>query len=552
MSWRDDFASWDSTAQMTVVGLTLGSVALVGAWVGAHLWGLAHNAAVEHHPIRLALHLVRGDYPGAGAWVGATLIAMFVIALAVWTAIMLRSGGRKRGDEAARLAGGRADISVLLEAQVRAKAKRLGVSVDAFGLPIARTVRGGRWLYSSWEDVCINISGPRTGKTTCWVVPRILDAPGAVVATSNKRDIVDETRTTRERRGRVFTFDPQSIVGAPQEFWWNPLTYVTSAVKAQALTQVFVDATRDPNAQGNAFFDEAALDLVAGLLMAAATSRRPLTELHRWLNNQSDHEPVDLLRASGCEMLAQSVEGTMNLVYETRSGVYGGASQIMSFLLNDEAMRWVTPRAGLPEFDPASFVASTDTLYCLSQEGRGSAAPIVTALTVAVVEAALDHAKNQVRGRLAVPMLIELDEAANVCRWRELPDLYSHFGSRGICVDTVLQSYSQGQAVWGEAGIRKLWSAANVKVYGGGVSERDFLSQLSDLIGQHWTDSRSISYSPQGRSISTNTESQARPIATVADLAAMPAGRAWVLASGAKPSLARLVPFWERKHATAK
>ncbi|MEK8229329.1 TraG/TraD/VirD4 family protein [Oerskovia sp. M15] len=60
-----------------------------------------------------------------------------------------------------------------------------------------------------------------------------------------------------------------------------------------------------------------------------------------------------------------------------------------------------------------------------------------------------------------------LDEAANVCRWRELPNLYSHYGSRGIVLDTVLQSWSQGVEVWGESGMKKLWSASNVKVYGG-------------------------------------------------------------------------------------
>ena len=43
---------------------------------------------------------------------------------------------------------------------------------------------------------------------------------------------------------------------------------------------------------------------------------------------------------------------------------------------------------------------------------------------------------------------------------------YSHYGSRGICMMTILQSWSQGVEVWGRDGMRKLWSAANVKVYG--------------------------------------------------------------------------------------
>lgn len=47
-------------------------------------------------------------------------------------------------------------------------------------------------------------------------------------------------------------------------------------------------------------------------------------------------------------------------------------------------------------------------------------------------------------GRLATPLLGILDEAANVCRWKALPDQYSHYGSRGI----ILQSWSQGVEVW--------------------------------------------------------------------------------------------------------
>ena len=58
--------------------------------------------------------------------------------------------------------------------------------------------------------------------------------------------------------------------------------------------------------------------------------------------------------------------------------------------------------------------------------------------------------------------------------------MYSHFGSRGIVVDTLLQSWSQGTARWGDAGMKKLWSAANVAVYGGGVKEKEFLSLLSE------------------------------------------------------------------------
>nr|WP_258374267.1 TraG/TraD/VirD4 family protein [Curtobacterium sp. MCBD17_032] len=45
---------------------------------------------------------------------------------------------------------------------------------------------------------------------------------------------------------------------------------------------------------------------------------------------------------------------------------------------------------------------------------------------------------------MATPLLCILDEAANVCRWKDLPDLYSHYGSRGIPIMSIFQSWSQG------------------------------------------------------------------------------------------------------------
>jgi type IV secretory pathway TraG/TraD family ATPase VirD4 len=103
------------------------------------------------------------------------------------------------------------------------------------------------------------------------------------------------------------------------------------------------------------------------------------------------------------------------------------------------------------------------------------------------------YAAGQAGGRLAVPMLVVLDEAANVCRWKNLPDLYSHYGSRGIPILSLFQSWAQGRVVFGREGMRKLWSASNVKLYLGGVAEADFLHELSELVGDYDKTTASVS-----------------------------------------------------------
>ena len=398
----------------------------------------------------------------------------------------------------------------------------------------------------------IDIWGPRTGKTTSRAVPAILDAPGGVLVTSNKRDVVDATRDVRAKEGPVWVFDPQGIALEEPTWWWNPLSYVTDEVKAAQLAEHFASGSRDAGAQTDAFFDPAGQDLLAGLLLAAALDGRMITDVYTWLTRPTDEDPIDILRQHGFTLTADQVAGVVSAPEKQRGGVYGTAQQMASSLTNRQIAAWVTPIGSLnarPHFDPHEFVRGGGTLYSLSKEGKGTAGPLVTALTVAVVEAAEELAARSPGGRLSTPLLGVLDEAANVCRWRELPNLYSHYGSRGIVLMTILQSWSQGVDVWGESGMKKLWSASNIKVYGGGVSEDGFLESISKLIGDYDRLSSSVSTGRGGRGVSSQLHRER--ILDVADLGALPKGRAVVLASGSRPTLIRTQPWMTSPHADA-
>ncbi len=541
---------------LTIVAVV---VLVVGGITAAAHIAVAIGPSTEQlpaNPFDLAFGLARGSvrWPADAT---AVLVALAAVLLAAGGAgiagVLHWRGKRSRVDRAARHMGRGRDLAALRRKSASSEAARLGVATP--GLPIARALAGGEVLYQGWEDVAVDIWGPRVGKSTARAIPAILDAPGAVLATSNKRDLVDGTRGPRSATGDVWVFDPQQIVQEPPGWWWNPLSYVGDEVKAAILADVFASASRDPSARTDAYFEPAAQDLLASLLLAAASAGRSLTQVYLWLTDPTEDEPVGILREHDYPLLAAGLQEVVNAPEKQRAGVYGTAKQIAAFMTNRQAMRWVTPgadtarRAGNPwlsapgrrEFSPEEFVRGSGTLYSLSKEGRGTAGPLVTALTVAVTEAAEDYAKRSPRGRLPVPLVAVLDEAANVCRWRELPNLYSHYGSRGICIMTILQSWSQGVEVWGREGMRKLWSAANVKVYGGGVSEVEFLTELSQLIGDYDLSTRTVSNGKGGRSTSHATRRER--ILEVADLGALPRGRVVVFASGVPPTLARSLPW---------
>ena len=515
-------------------------------------------------PIQVALAVLRGDITWTTACTLVAVGQLAILLLLIGAVVAIRRWIRRRRtrvDSAARRMASRADLAHLGPKGIADSGRRLRPSLadvdrpdpDQLGVLIGTTVAGGMPLRQSWEDMAIDIWGPRTGKTTSRAIPAIVAAPGPTLVTSVKGDIVDATREVRAARGSVWAFDPQHILGAKQGMWWNPLRAVATITDARRLAEHFAAAEREPGVSRDAFFDPSSEELVANLLLAAAVSGRDILAAYRWAVSPRDDEPALLLRDRGFDLPADAVAGVVNMPDKTRGGIYAGAQKMLMCLTEPAVTRWVTPTRGwVLEFDPAAFVVSTDVLYLLSQGGPGSPAPLVAALTDAVLRAGELQARASAGRRLDPPLLSILDEAANICRLRQLPNLYSYYGSHGLPIITILQSYPQGVDVWGREGMRKLWSAANVRTYGGGVADPDWLEELSKLIGEHDVTTRSTSSSGSGwgnRSVSHSTRRQR--ILDVSDLHALPRGRMVVYASGAPPALARTAPWQDGPHAAA-
>jgi type IV secretory pathway TraG/TraD family ATPase VirD4 len=540
--------------------LVAGALALLALAAVAGEAAAQAGAALDHwhhrpplDPLALVVELADGRtrWPPASTPILIAAAAVCVLIAAPVALARLRRPATG-ADRAARLLGTGRSIHPVSVGNARATAKRFGIEQP--GLPIARGVAGGQALYATWEDMQCDIWGPRKGKSTGRAIPTLLAAPGAAFATSNKPDLYAATRSLREQHGQIWNFDPETIAAGEADWWWNPLSYATSDRRALELTDAFVGAYRDPDARPDPFFDPAGQELVSHLLRAAAIAERPITQAFLWSTRPNDDEPARILADHGLELAAASVLDHVHAPFEQRGGVFGTARQILSFLRDPDIARWVTTSGAAdrrPQLDLTAFVESGDTLYLHSKEGQGSSAGLVTALAMALCDAAEQLAKQSAGGRLQVPLVGVLDEAANICRWRQLPDLYSHYGSRGIPLLTLLQSWSQGAQVWGQTGMRKLWGASNVRVYGGGAAEHEFLSDLEKLIGEYnrLVSSPSTQRAPGGGSTSTSWQLTPTPILTVADLAALPRDRIIVMPSGALPVLAEPVYWWNTRQA---
>jgi len=564
----------EAAAPLLLLG-GLGSVALgVGnLWLASGFAAIAGIGVWAPHRAepRLLLDFLR-DGPAAVTTDGSSvpvfvsvLIAATLLETGVAITLLLITRRGSAGEDPSRSLLRRRQLADLTGPPALQRARKLRPTATQLGPEECglrlMTLDGGA-VYMSWEDVALVIMGPRSNKTSAIAVPTVLAAPGLVVATSNKADLWALTAGLRAQAGPVWTFDPQRIAHAEQTWWWDPLRSIADAEPAERIEAAarlsghFIGTIggerRDP------FFHAAADQVLTATFLGAALSGGSMREVVEWLQ-PGRRDAITALDQAGAHTEAADLEATLAGADVTTKGIYQTARTATKALTSERLMRWITPPGTWrdppsttepDELDLWDLLAAArsgrTTIYLLSKEGAGTAAPVITALVDRILEIAelLAQASG---GRLEPPVVAMLDEAANICPIRALPQLYSHYGSRGIQVLTMLQSYQQGVGVWGEQGMQALWSAATIKLVGAGVDDHSFLHKLSGLIGDHYVERVSTSVE-RGRT--SRQYAQARePIMPAAALRAITRDHAVLLSSGRRAGLGRLHPWYrERDH----
>ena len=428
------------------------------------------------------------------------------------------------------------------------------------GVPILR--HHGQTLYQSWEDFGLFIMGPRSNKTSAICVPAILSAKGPVVATSNKPDVWSLTAELRRNFGPVRSFDPLQVAYAPQEFYLDPPRWVRTEHPDRKIEHArrfighFTGGIKSE--RSDPFFANAAERVaVAALLAAAENPEGTLRDVLSYLAD-STNDAVAMLDAHGAHEDAADLEKTLESPEVTAGGIFETARTALDSLRSEGLLRWVSPPRtwrrppqdpdSIPEFDPWElFVPGPDgqvpTLYLLSKDAGSSAAALITALVDRIADLG-ERTASARGGRLDPPVQVVLDEAANICPLQHLPRYASHWGSRGLSTLTILQNYKQGTGVWGEAGMDALWSAATTKVVGAGVEDVSFLSNLSQLIGEHWVaQPTSVSVDRRGGG-SDQYSATKEPIFPVSRLRQLPKSEALLFTPGRPVIHGELLPWY--------
>ncbi|MFH8410403.1 type IV secretory system conjugative DNA transfer family protein [Streptomyces sp. NPDC018019] len=530
-----------------------GAVTLsVSTWAGAAAGALVTGEDPAPVPLSPAgLFQMATRWPAVWAHsptasvIGAGLLDILVIALVVWGLRLCFRWFRNPSDLATLY-----QVRELTPKQAARTATRLRASLKNTkpvevpardrGVLLGDHLPSGVELRGSDEDTYVAIMAPRAGKSTSLAIPVAEEAPAALLMTSNKADVYAATLASRSRTGQAWILDTQGVAQAERQMWWDMIAQAETLEGAERLASHFV--TQITSEQADPFWSQAAGDLLVGLFRAAWWEGGSVRDVMRWLADPKEKAPLRVLYEHE-PVLAEQVESSINIAEETQSGIYQNARTAVSALRDEKVLAWVTPDRYHPRFDPEHFATSKDTLYLLSKKG-GPASAVVAALADAVFTAGAE-AGERAGGRLPEPMRAVLDEAANICKIADLPDLYSHLGSRGITPFVILQSYRQGVKAWGEVGMDAMWSAATKKLIGVGIDDARFAGDVSTMVGAHFVGRGSYSKSKDGysRSVSEQREQVMDP----ADVRAMRKGTALLLATGMPVAQVRLRPWYAEK-----
>ncbi|MGV9679145.1 type IV secretory system conjugative DNA transfer family protein [Nocardia sp. NPDC003482] len=412
----------------------------------------------------------------------------------------------------------------------------------------------GKPVYASYEDFTTVIMGPRSNKTSAVAVPRILSAPGAVIATSNKPDLWVLTAALRRAVGPVYVFDPSPIAYVAQTWWWNILSGITTLLDARKVAEHLIEENRGGSSQNeDPFFAPTGKNLLSWALLAASLGGRTMRDVMDWVDTYSD-KPIDILHQHGNRRAGGAFAAVLDLPAETRGGVYGEAQTALASIQDETTLRWITPphtweqppSGAVTELDLWTLFAYDDgdapTLYLMTQEGTGSAGAVIAAMVAKIFELG-DLAASAHGGRLDPPLTLVLDECANICRIKRLPKLASHLGSKSLCVTAIFQSEAQIIATWGADDAAALWGASTVRILGAGLQDEVFLRKISALVGQYKPRERRRSHGPGGTTTS-NDRGSLEPIMPIEDISALKKRHALLIRQESKPVLIDLIPWY--------
>jgi len=405
---------------------------------------------------------------------------------------------------------------------------------------------GGRLIATEAQHSICVIGPAGTGKTTGFAIPALLEWDGPVIATSVKGDLLEHTITQRRSVGETYVFDPVGSTAEPSA-GWSPLQAAgdwQGALRMAAWLASTARAGERGGLQDSDFWYAVAQKLLAPLLFAAARTGATMADVMRWVDLQDEEEPLQALHQTREIDALQAFAASINREDRTRSSAYTTAETVLAAFADPGVLAATTRQ---PAIDPDRLLdGGNHTLYiCGPLHEQARLRPLFTALIEQTVARIYDRA-NRTSDRLDKPLLLVIDEAANIAPLPDLAQLASTARGVGIQLVTVWQDFAQIQARYGTFA-QTVINNHRAKVVLAGISDTPTLDYISRLIGDEAVTEESRSRSASGATSITEA-TRHRPLAPTAGLRRADGGTGVLVYGNLHPARLRLRPWYQLQH----
>jgi len=526
----------------------------IAAWVVAGRWPPVSVVSAAAIVIHLPSHLDdpraawprsgRDLLPGPVPLYACGLLLLLAAAGAGWIGWRAR---RRRPRPAGGARWARRQDLLPLRVRRPGHTSRLVLGRTRSGGPGGR--RGGVLLATEARHSLLVVGPTQSGKTSGLAVPALLEWRGPVIATSVKDDLAAATLAWRARHGPCWVFDPTRASGLQPLAGWSPLASCPDWSGAQRVAGWLVEATPARSGMADAaFWYAAAAKQLAPLLLAAQRGGMGMAEVVRWTNAGAFDEPSRLLELSGEGAAAAALAACESRDARILSSVATTLETVLA-PFEDPVVAASTASA---DIDLDALISTGGSLYlCGPSHEQHRVQGLFAALVSSAVAAAIVRVGNT-RRPLDPPLLVVLDEAANIAPIRDLDTLASTAAGMGVQLVTVCQDLAQLSARYGPDRSRTIANNHRAKLLLSGVSDLTTLDLLSGLAGETAVREHTVTHDLRDGRRTRSSAIALRRLAPTDELRRIPPGEGMLVYGHLPPIRVRLRPWFADRRLQAR
>lgn len=346
----------------------------------------------------------------------------------------------------------------------------------------------GNNIKLSYEKSLRIIGSMGSGKTFYILTPLINNHHSFAIITSSKVDILHLTNNNSKNN---YIFDPQELITEEHQlFYWDIIHDAKDYKLSELIAGTLIKSYQKTNSTTSQFFNTQSQIILTILLYISETFSDFLIYAFQLSDKKIQEKILNKLKKQDIPHLDTKLNGIFGTAKETFTSVHATLINVVNILSQKHIIDYFN-NAKKYESDIFKLIKSKSKLYIFGQEDSTSLTSLITTFIEVLLYKIDKHTVKLDNKKYNPPILLCLDELANICPIPSLKQRVSEGRGKGICVVYALQAWASMVEKYNYNIAKQLDGYTNATLIMPGLNEIDFLNDISRKIGKSFVDDRS-------------------------------------------------------------